>query len=225
MSNKQRYEFIDLIRGFTVFLMIIFHFCYDLHAFRFVTIDFINDKFWWTFPRVIVFIFFIAVGMSLSLSHCRAIKWRSFNQRLTKLVAYAVIISLVTYFAFPKGWIYFGTLHCIALASIIALPLVNRPRIALVATILCLAPEAFGYGIPFFKMAHRSLDYISLFPWLGIVTLGIFLYHRGLHRLSVPAFPGKKTLQWLGKHSLKVYLLHQPILFSLVYLASKALPN
>ena len=223
--SKSRYECIDLIRGFTVFLMIIFHFFYDLHVFRLVTIDFSRDLFWWSFPRFIVFLFLIAVGMSLALVNHNGIQWSVFWKRFIKIAFFALLISVATYFGFRKNWIYFGTLHCIALASLCALPFLQRPKLSLLTTVAILTPLAFGYRYPFFKLPHQAMDYIPLLPWFAIVTLGIFLFHQGLHLVSFPSFIGKRKLIWLGKHSLKVYIVHQVILFPLVYLLSVLLRN
>ena len=220
MSEKKRYEFIDIIRGFTVLLMIIFHFCYDLNFFKFIEVSFNHDLFWWSFPRVIVFIFLVAMGMSLALVHHQKIRWTSFIKRQQKLALFAVIISVVTYFAFRPMWIYFGTLHCIAVAGLCALPLVSKPKISMLVTTIFIVPLFFGFTWPFFKLDHYSMDYIPLFPWLGVVTLGITLFHLKLHQVEVPSFPAKKTLMWLGQNSLNVYLVHQAILFPLVYAAS-----
>lgn len=219
-TEKKRYEFIDVLRGFTVLLMIIFHFCYDLNFFRFITVNFNHDLFWWTFPRVIVFIFLVAMGMSLALVHHKEIKWQKFLKRQKMLITYALIISLVTYFAFRPMWIYFGTLHCIALAGFCALPLVSRPKLSTLVTLIFIVPLFFGFNWPFFKLNHYSMDYIPLFPWLGIVTLGITLFHLNVHKYNLPSFPLKSLLIWLGQNSLNVYLVHQAILFPLVYAAS-----
>jgi len=217
MISKKRFEFIDFIRGFTVFLMIIFHFFYDLNIFGHVKIDFTRDLFWWSFPRLIVFIFLIAVGMSLALVHKDGVLFPLFWKRFSKITLFALAISVATYFGFRKNWIYFGTLHCIAVSSILALPFLRKAKLSLFTSLIILAPLVFGFRYPFFKMPHNAMDYIPLFPWFGVVTLGIALYHFGLHRLSIPSFIGKKVLLWLGRHSLMVYILHQAIMFPLVY--------
>ena len=60
-ENNNRWPIIDITRGFAVFLMIIFHFSYDLKLFGHVDIDFQNDLEWWVFPRIIVFLFLFAM--------------------------------------------------------------------------------------------------------------------------------------------------------------------
>lgn len=217
-KGHSRYPMLDVIRGFAVLLMIIFHFSFDLKVFGFARIDFQNNLFWWTFPRVIVFLFLFAVGQSLELSSKNGIRPKAVTSRFARLAIYAGLISLFTYFAFPDRWIYFGTLHCIAVCTILALPFVARPWISLSGAFIILFPLVAGFEWPWWRMKHSSMDYIPALPWLGVVLLGQFAYHKKVHELKLPAFPGKATLIFFGKYSLFIYLIHQPILFGLVKL-------
>ncbi len=220
--KSPRYPLIDLTRGFAVALMIIFHFSYDLSAFKYVEINFQQDLFWWIFPRVIVFFFLYAMGQSLELVHRKSIHWPKVARRFLKIGFFALCISAFTYYAFPKNWIYFGTLHCIAICSVLVLPFVNRPKLTLAGCILMLAPLLWGFQIPWFKLSHSSMDYIPIFPWIGVIFLGQYSVHLGLHKFNPPSFPTRGILSFFGKHSLKVYLVHQPILFGLVKLYHSA---
>ncbi len=198
-------------------LMIIFHFAYDLDMFDYVNINFSKDLFWYWFPRFIVFLFLLCVGFSLCFVHSNGIKWRSFRKRFLILAILSVGISIATYIIFPKHWIYMGILHCIALCSVAALPFVNRPILAVVFGITMLGLFAAG-TIDFWpKMDHSSKDYIPFIPWVAIVFFGIAGFHLGLHKLHSPVFKYLRFLHPLGKHSLVIYIAHQPILIGLVY--------
>jgi uncharacterized membrane protein len=210
---------IDVIRGFTIILMIFFHFCFDLTNFGFLHIDIVRAPFWYALPRLIVFLFLFAVGMSLSLAHKNHIHWKPFWRRFLKIAFFAFLISLVTYFLFPENWIYFGTLHAIALISLMSLPFLRRPNLALLVALILFIPSIFlDKNIPWFSLPHESWDYIAPFPWLGASLLGIFAVHKGLHLFYVPENRVVKSLNYLGRHSLLIYLIHQPIMFGLVYL-------
>ncbi len=216
---NSRSMLVDALRGFTIILMVFFHFSFDLNNFGFIKIDIMHAPFWFALPRIIVFLFLFAVGMGLRLAHADHIHWKAFWIRFFKIAAFAILISIVTYFLFPENWIYFGTLHAIALISLLSLPFLKRPNLSLIVALLLFIPSIFwNKNIPWFNLPHESWDYIEPFPWLGASLLGIFAVHKGLHRYSLKENRLVKSLNYLGKHSLFIYLTHQPILFGSVYL-------
>ncbi len=219
---SDRSIFLDVIRGFTIVLMIIFHFSFDLDYFGIIKIDIVNAPFWYFFPRLIVFLFLFAVGMALSLAHKNGIKWKSFGKRLLLISFWATIISLATYQFFPEHWIYFGTLHAIAVVSVFSLPFLRRPWEALIVGLCLFIPSiTYDVTIPWISLSHSSWDYISPFPWLGASLLGIFATHKKLYLVSLPQNTFVKSLNYMGKHSLLIYLIHQPILFGILMLFLK----
>ena len=141
---NSRSRVIDAIRGLTIILMIFFHFSFDLYNFGFLKTDIIHEPFWYALPRLIVFLFIFAVGMSLTLAHQDKINWRPFWKRFLKISAFALLISLVTYKLFPDNWIYFGTLHAIALISVMSLPFLKKPKLSLLLALLLFIPSVFN---------------------------------------------------------------------------------
>ncbi len=235
LAEKRLYS-LDALRALAVALMIIFHFSFDLQVFGFADIDFTRDYFWWLFPRVIVFLFLLAVGCSLAVVKDRSLLGpRRMLKRFFKLGSLALLISLFTYFAFRPSWIYFGTLHCIALCSLMAWPILLLPKMwrmlssAAITLVLWIPVFAFDYTWPWIRMDHPSMDYIPALPWFGIVTLGILFEESGLLMWCEKFLrPLLKTrvfgpFIWMGKESLKIYMLHQPILYGLVFIAFKLL--
>ena len=216
---NSRSSVIDAIRGFTIILMIFFHFSFDLNNFGFIKVDIIHDHFWYFLPRLIVFLFLFAVGMSLTLAHLQKINWPNFWKRFLKITIFALLISITTYLMFPENWIYFGTLHAIALISLMSLPFLKKPNLSLFIALSLFIPSIFfGKNIPWFELSHQSWDYIAPFPWVGASLLGIFAAHKNLHLINIPNNNAVRSLNFLGRHSLFIYLTHQPILFGSVYL-------
>ena len=63
------------------------------------------------------------------------------------------------------------------------------------------------------------IDYWPIFPWFGVMLLGLsagnLLYSKGNRRFALgatPRPPAMGGLTFLGRHSLLIYLVHQPIL-------------
>jgi uncharacterized membrane protein len=227
IKNKSpRSPLVDQIRGFSVLLMIIFHLSYDLNLFRLVSIEFIKNPYWYIFPRIIVLIFFFCVGISLGIAHQPTIRWRPLSIRTLKLVGWSIAISVATYFYFPDRWIYFGTLHSIAFCSLLALPLLNRPHLSLIIGLGLLLPSAIlQFDLPWLLLPHPSMDYISPFPWVGAILLGLFAHSQRLEQVATPNNNFfLQLLELAGKFALPIYLLHQPILYSFAWLIRLAIP-
>lgn len=173
----KRYGYLDTLRGMAVVWMVIFHTAYDLKIFNFVDWNF-SEGFWYAFPRVIAFTFLFCVGISLNLTHRKQINWQHLKKRTVKLGSAALIISLVTYLAFPSNWIFFGTLHCILAGSILGTFLVPHRKIAWLLLILILILQYFlGFDIKWLSgiIQKPSMDFIPIYPWFWAVLLGLLL--------------------------------------------------
>jgi uncharacterized membrane protein len=226
VSAPQRLAAIDGLRGFALCLMVVYHFAFDLVWFRVLSADFNRDPFWLGFRGVIVSLFLGLVGVSLVLAQRAHPGPGAFWRRVALIAVCAVLVSVVSYVTFPKTFITFGILHCIAVSSVLARPLVAWPRLAVVIGIAIItlgnvvhlplfdAPWLNWVGL----MTHKppTEDYVPLLPWLGVVLCGVGVGHWLLARerealLALSrATPG--WLAWLGRHSLLIYLVHQPVL-------------
>ena len=61
---------------------------------------------------------------------------------------------------------------------------------------------------------------MPLFPWFGVVLLGVAWGHQLVRQSFTPvaAFAGAPTwLQWMGQHSLAIYMIHQPLLIGALW--------
>lgn len=229
-----RYALIDALRGTAIVLMFIYHFSFDLNYFGYLDTNFYTDPFWINFRILIVSTFLAVVGISLYVAHHRRFKPGKFLRRLFILLACALLVSLASYLMFPRSMIFFGILHFIALASILALPFLRlywlNLFLGLGIIILGIYFEHRIFDQPSLQwlgmMTHKPVteDYVPLIPWFGVVLLGMFLARWGQTRQNFPLFSqwradtaALRGLRFAGRHSLLIYMLHQPVFIGLLY--------
>ncbi|WP_420333481.1 heparan-alpha-glucosaminide N-acetyltransferase [Roseibium sp.] len=239
----KRFAVLDVARGLAVIAMVIYHFSWDLYWFGFVDWPVAEGAGWKTFAGMIAGSFLLLAGVSLDLAHHEALRWRSFWRRFFLIAAAAAGVTLVTYFTFGSSFVRFGILHCIAAASLVALPFIGRPFwVALIAAVFLLTlplwadSPAFdgqiwlwtGLGTPDFG----SVDYVPLAPWAGVTLAGLalsgaFRQRETWDRLGRLSLSGRlgRTTQLMGRHSLAIYLVHQPVLYGLVWLVASLGPE
>ncbi len=243
-SPSARLPLIDAARGLAVAAMIVYHFSWDMRYFGFIAADVAEDLGWRIFARLIAGSFIFIVGVSLVLAGRNGLNLDRYVKRLAILVAAAGAITLATWLVFPDNFIFFGILHHIALASVLGLAFIRAPLpIVLAASALCFAIPPLFAGPAFDHPAlvwlglasyfPRTNDFVPVFPWFGIVLAGIAAARLAPALAGVfPLAPAIRrsgewapaALLWMGRHSLAIYLLHQPILFGLVYLAAEVAP-
>ena len=231
---KKRIWELDAFRGLCVLGMVIVHLIYDLVE--------LTRLVQWEYPAFFVFIkqwggvlFLLISGICITLgSRC--------IRRGLVVFACGMICSLVTYgmyrlnFAGKGLIIYFGVLHCLGICMLLW-PVFRRfPSWLLALTGAVLVAAGFyvasitGIQFPWLMPlglrweGFVSSDYFPLLPNLGFFLLGATL-GRTLYRKQSSLFPGVNTknpaiafLSLCGKHSLWIYLLHQPLLSGICYL-------
>lgn len=239
-----RIPLIDQLRGIALIAMAVYHFTWDLGFFGYIDPETATTGGWRLFARAIAGSFLFLAGFSLVLGHVQGFRPKPFLIRLGKIGLAAAIISVATWFAFPETFIFFGILHAIAAASLVGLLFVRLPVIvtllaaaAAIAAPLYLRAPLFDHPalwwVGLSVNVPRSNDYVPLLPWLAPVLLGIAMA-RLFVGSSLPerlaGFGGATKVWWksllekAGRHSLAIYLLHQPLLIALVYGFSLVVP-
>jgi uncharacterized membrane protein len=239
--TSQRLEAIDALRGLALLGMFAFHLIWDLGYFQLVSPDLPYEPAVMGFGHGVAASFLFLVGVSLALAAREGVNREAFWRRLLVICAAAAGVSAATYQLFPESFIFFGILHCIALSSLLALPLLRAPLwlvaiIALAALVAPLMIESPLFDAPVFwwlGLGTRepiSNDWRPLLPYFGVVLAGLMTARLLLAR-GLPAWMTQwrahisagRALVWGGRHSLLVYLVHQPILFALVFMVARVL--
>jgi len=224
----QRIVLIDVLRGVAIVLMIAYHASFDLNFHGWIQQDFNQAPFWLSARAFIVTLFLLLAGISLVLNAQRPCS-TSFWRRQARLLAACLAVSLGSYLMFPQSFIFFGILHFILLASLIGRLFVRLHYLTLASALLCLS-IGLSVSHPAFNnpalqwlglMTYKPLteDYVPFLPWFGVVLTGILIGRLILNKprpdwLSAP-LSSMQPLALAGRHSLAIYLLHQPILLGI----------
>ena len=239
MQNKRFWE-IDSLRGIAIILMIISNFVTDLGYFGISGIS-IYSGFWLYFARLVVSMFILLAGISLTLSYSRVrnkspgqIRRKYFSRGL-KIFGLGMVITLVSWIFLRQDFILFGILHLIGFSIIFGQFLVKRSRLSLLLGISFIIAglflQAFAFGFPwlvwlgFMPEGFYSVDYVPVLPWFGLFLIGMFLgsmlYPEGKRMFKIRDSENKllSPLQFLGRNSLVIYFLHQPALIAALWLS------
>ena len=233
---KKRIWELDAFRGLCVIGMVIVHLVYDL-----VDLYRIVD---WSYPDWFAFVkdwggllFLVLSGICVTLGS------RSIRRGLIVLGC-GFVCTAATYGMYRLGLsgksiiIYFGVLHCLGICMLVW-PLFKKCPLWLLAVLGIILVAAGFFVEPIRVETHwliplgilyrgfASSDSFPLLPNLGYFLLGAalgrVLYHR--KETLFPKINDKniilRFLQLCGKHSLWIYLLHQPVLSGICMLLTR----
>ena len=231
-----RFFLLDVSRGVSVLAMICYHFYWDLGYFGFIDLRTVMQGLGLLAAQVIGVSFITIAGISgrvLTFSNNFKAK---FSKRIVRLIILSTMISLATFLIDKNSFIFFGILHFLTICSIISLILVNVTKSYLLFLLFIvvgiISSSSISFDLPtilswlgFNKNPPITNDFYPLFPWLTFYLFGFWVGHILMRRKS--SFLGDiffinpvnsklfKFIEYIGKNSLIIYILHQPILFSL----------
>lgn len=228
---KRNYN-LDKFRGFTIISMVLFHLIYNINYYW--TLSWYDgtvlNRIW---QLSIAGSFFLISGISSNfLTADKNIK-RGIK---TSLIGFA--ITIITYIFAPNQFILWGVLNGLGLSMIIVGILQKyidiNGKLFFVFFILFIlsykVPMGSLYEINFFKNLYdnnifilgfpgnnfSSTDYFPIIPWLFIFVSG-YLFRKFISNKNLNISKGKDSiLAKIGRQSMKIYMLHQIILYPLV---------
>jgi uncharacterized membrane protein len=232
-----RFWEVDAARGVAIIMMIVYHSTYDLDSLGGYDIQ-STSGYWALFADLTAGLFLFLVGISLAISRARTTLtgWKLFLKYLARglmILAYGMVLTLV-FLALGMGVVAFGILHLIGVSIILAYPFLKLRFTNLVLGMLIFASGQYVLAQGFYSQSFWLLpfgvvpegmimpDYRPLLPWFGVVLIGLFFGNVVYGDGSRPAVPEDKApllarpLLPLGRNSLFVYLIHQPIIIAVL---------
>jgi len=241
LQTLARQDGIDLLRGFALVWMALYHLAFDLNNFGHLRQNFHGDPVWTLQRTAILSLFLFCAGFGQALAWRNGQGWPRFWRRWAVIVICALLVSVGSWLMFPRSFIYFGVLHGMAVMLVLA-------RLTASWGGWCLLPAAFSLAAP--ALVAGSIadsawpgalngpalnwlglitrkpiteDYVPLLPWMGVVWIGSASASLW-QRVGAPGSAWRATrwigatATWLGRRSLTFYMLHQPVLIAAVWL-------
>ncbi len=241
MKEGSRLFEIDVARGVAILMMVVYHTVFDLDFLNIAPVDALSWP-WRCFAYATASLFLLIVGISLVVSRARAAQGTGGFPRAAKFIrrgagifALGLLVTLATWLYLPQNFVVFGILHLIGV-SIMLSPLFfrfERWNIIIGAGVVLAGWAIAGTTGPAFLLplgimppGFASVDYTPLFPWLGAVLIGLgfgsVLYAGGERQFRIRPVPDivAAPLSFLGRHSLAIYLIHQPVIILLLGLVT-----
>ena len=244
-KNKIRYNLIDVIRGLTLISMISFHTCWDLVYFGAIEPGFMTalPAVLWQKSICCTFIFISGFVFSLGRNHVRhGLVTLGCGVLITLvtcvllpdagdifgvlwLLGLSTFIGIVVDRLLEKYAAASPLLLIASSVSFIFCQKLSRGYIGLGDRVMITLPRAFyaNYmtallGFPFGNFS--SSDYFPVLPWSLLYICGLCCYRimykkEGAMKHLTKDIP---ALSFLGRHSLLIYMLHQPLIFGVLYL-------
>ncbi|MCL2082189.1 MAG: DUF1624 domain-containing protein [Oscillospiraceae bacterium] len=207
----ERIQLLDALRGLSILLVVAYHFGYDLVVAGILPYEILANPVLAFFQPFFAGLFILLAGVSSQLS-------KNNLKRALVLTAAALLVTAASLFA--GSLITFGILHLLT-ACVLLYALLEKLRLTLPAVLLA------GFLLSYFEITRfpvvASADYFPIVPWGFLFFFGVFLgvpikqgkFPDWFYSLSIPVFP------WIGRRTLLIYLLHQPVLLGVVWAVTR----
>lgn len=222
-TKDERIWEVDFCKGLAFLGMLFFHIIFDLHEWKGFNINYQTGIYAWI-GDLSAILFIVLSGVSIHFS-------KNPLKRGLKIFGVAALITIITFFMGPLMVIWFGILHCLGVCAILYPLLKKVPTSLLVLGAIGIVLmqgfiQSMRVNVYFFvplgiiPQRFASADYFPLIPWLGVYVLGMVV-GRVLYKEPVSRFRHSGQtffITKLGKHTLLLYIIHQPILYLLLSL-------
>lgn len=231
---------LDTLRGITVLSMVVYHAVWDL------VFLFGMDWQWYLTPGADAWERSICCTFIALSGFCAAMGRHTIRRGVTVSLL-GIAVTLVTLLFMPENRILFGVLTligaCMLLVGILKKPLLSCPAVPGLAGSLLLffvtyRITAGSIGIPGLKLqlpaifyrnmvtaffgfpppGFWSTDYFPLLPWIFLFLGGAYLYCLAGRYILRIRWKGIAPLNFIGRHALAIYVIHQPVIYGILWL-------
>ena len=236
--NKNRYFVLDAIRGFALLNMILYHASWDLVYMFDVNWSWYRSNgayIWqqcicWTFILLSGFCYSFGrkklkrgmlvflCGLLISIVTCTLMPESRVLFGILTLLGSCMLLMLPLETLFKKMNPYLGFL--VSFSIFVFIRNINNGFLGFEKWNLIQVPSnlyknLFTAYIGFPANNFYSTDYFALLPWFFLFLTGFFLHQIFKKNNWLKKFAPHvcKPLEWLGKHSLPIYVAHQPIIY------------
>ncbi len=241
---KGRINFIDEYRGIAIIAMLLYHALYDMAVIFSCNMPWFFSEPMHIFQQWIGISFVLVSGMCCTLSKSNLKRgFITFGAALgmtavtsvfmpSQIILFGVLhllgfCSIIASAIMPavKKLSRFSCLFLSAVCLILFAALYSVPdgfisvfsQKILLSDILYSSPVFFWLGFP--SNTFYSADYYPLVPWMFLFLTGMFLSSSLKNRW--PKFLFKSRIHFLssiGRHTLIIYILHQPLIYAVLYI-------
>lgn len=233
---KNRVHMLDILRGGAVLGMVLHHGLVSYEIIFSSSIDLLYTEAFYILQLLFVAVFLLVSGICTNYSS-------SVLKRGIIVFSAALLVSFATCIILPAiGFtglnIYFGILHMFGLSMILYALLrkffekINPIAGIIIFSLLFIAyyiyyrtgPVSSSYFLMIFGILPESIksygDYYPLLPYFFLFIVGTYI-GKYIKRGDFPAWfynARFAPLEICGRYSLWVYILHQPIIFGILYI-------
>ena len=236
MSDQRgggRISWLDGWRGAALYIMVVYHLLFDAYMFGWVGWDLFLSVPMVLLEKLSAYSFILCAGISSTLT-------RSNVKRGLVTLAAGAVVTAASYLV--DAPIRFGVLQFLGLAmlvyALVGKGLKKIPEklapilwVALfiffhILTERVLVDTHWLFWLGFRYAGYVSYDHFPMLPYIFLFFLGGWLggvLQSHGDRFPILARTAPEWLAWPGRHSLWIYLIHQPMLYGVCWILSKAL--